>query len=241
MTTLAVVTGASRGIGAAIAAAAAADGAIVATTGRSALDGDHHLVIDIGDVEQWPKLSAWLDETIAATTPQRMVFFHNAATLTPIGYVGEVDPEAYAKNVLVNSAASQVIGDAAVRSATAAGIEAVVVQISSGVGKVPYAGFSSYGAAKAAIDMWCQVAGLEQEQRGGRIRVLSIAPGVVATDMQAEIRSSRPEDFPEVERFRALHTDGQLDDPASVGSRLWAYATTGPWANGTVTDLRQLA
>ncbi|MEL7156520.1 MAG: SDR family NAD(P)-dependent oxidoreductase [Actinomycetota bacterium] len=241
MSTLAVVTGASRGIGAALVAAASADGATVATTSRSPLPGDHHLVIDIADPGQWPALGPWLDRTIAAAEPQRLVFVHNAATLDPIGYVGEVDPGAYAANVLVNSAAAQVIGDAAVRAANTADLEAVIVQLSSGVGKVPYAGFSSYGAAKAGIDMWCRVVGLEQEHRGGRIRVLSIAPGVVATDMQAEIRRSRVEDFPEVERFRAMHADGLLDDPGSVGARLWAYATTGDWANGAVADLRELA
>ncbi len=237
--TLAVITGASRRIGAGIARAAEQAGATVAVCNRSASDFSRQLTLDLGKPASWPRFADWLDELADEVAPDRLVFVHNAATLTPIGFAGEVDPDDYAVNVLLNSAAPQVLGDAAARLARLRRLPTVIVQLSSGAGKQAYPGWTSYCASKAAVDKWVESVGLEQAQRGDLVRALSISPGVVATDMQAEIRESSDEAFPNVERFRAMHADGALGDPADVGARIWALADSDSWANGAVLDLRQ--
>jgi len=234
---LAVVTGASRGIGAGIAAAATADGAVVAVCNRSTSDFDRQLTVDLSRPESWSEFAAWFDALVDEVTPDRIVAVHNAATLTPIGFAGEVDAQGYASNVLLNSAAPQVVGDAIIRTARRLNTPTVLVQLTSGAGKNPYPGWTSYCASKAAVDMWVRSVGVEQADRNDLVRALAVSPGVVATDMQAEIRSSGSEAFPNVERFQDLHTDGQLADPAEVGATIWAIASTGTWANGTVGDL----
>ena len=55
--------------------------------------------------------------------------------------------------------------------------------------------------------------------------------------MQAEIRTSDSDAFPNVERFQNLHDDGHLADPAEVGATIWKIARMETWPNGTVGDL----
>ena len=114
------------------------------------------------------------------------------------------------------------------------------MQLSSGAASTSYTGWTSYCAAKAGVEMWARTAGLEQTERDDLVKVMAIAPGVVATEMQAEIRTSGAESFPDVERFRTMHAEGGLADPSVVGGRLWQLAEAGDWENGWVTDLRQL-
>lgn len=238
--TLAVITGASRGIGAGIASAAQHDGAVVAVCNRSASTFARQLTADLAKPANWPRFAEWVDELVQEVGPERLVFVHNAAMLTPIGFAGEVDPDDYTTNVLLNSAAPQVLGESVARLARLAQLPTVIVQLSSGAGKSAYPGWSSYCAAKAAVDKWVESVGLEQADRKHRVRVLSISPGVVATDMQAEIRESRRQTFPEVDRFRSLHADGDLADPEDIGGRIWSLALSDAWENGAVLDIRQL-
>ena len=156
---------------------------------------------------------------------------------TPIGFAGEVDGDAYRRNVLLNSAASQIIGDAFLRATREAGVPAMFVLLSSGAATSPYRGWSAYCAGKAAGDHWTRTVGLEQADRGA-VTVVSIAPGVVDTAMQAEIRDTDASDFPNLDRFVDLHASDELADPEDVAARL--RATVPHLATGSVTDLRSL-
>jgi NAD(P)-dependent dehydrogenase (short-subunit alcohol dehydrogenase family) len=55
----------------------------------------------------------------------------------------------------------------------------------------------------------------EEERRNG-LEAFALAPGVVDTGMQALVRSTRPEEFPEGDRFRRLHAEGHLVPPSQV-------------------------
>jgi len=74
-------------------------------------------------------------------------------------------------------------------------------------------------------------------RRGGRCRVLAVAPGVVATAMQAEIRRTAARDFPEVSRFVELYKVGALREPADAARDIWALLAR-DFENGAVLDLR---
>lgn len=236
--TLAVITGASRGIGAGIAAAARSAGATVLRCNRTETDSPSDLICDLSEPASWPRFASWLDAAVDEHHPEQLLVVHNAATLSPIGFAGEVDPAGYTANVLLNSAAPQLLGDAVIRTANRTGTRTVLVQLSSGAGKAGYPGWSSYCGGKAAVDRWVEAVGLEQAQRGDLVRVLSISPGVVATDMQAEIRSTAADSFPNVQRFKELHDDGNLADPGEVGAAIWSLGLDGDWPNGAILDLR---
>jgi benzil reductase ((S)-benzoin forming) len=193
----------------------------------------------LSDPTTWSPTADWINGLIAGQAWNRIVMVHNAATLDPIGFAGEVDSAAYAQNVLLNSAAPQVLGDRFIASARSSNAESVLIQLSSGAGRVSYPGWSSYCAAKAAVDMWVRTAGAEQASRPACVTVLSVAPGSVDTAMQALIREQTGEAFPEVEAFQGLKSDGNLAAPSDVARGLLALmqSQAGDVVNGmTITN-----
>jgi NAD(P)-dependent dehydrogenase (short-subunit alcohol dehydrogenase family) len=234
---LVFVSGGSSGIGAALARAVPWKGSRVLNLSRRAASGLEQLTLDLAEPAGWDAAARAFAQEMAGFGGERVVFFHSAGTLTPIGYAGEVDSLAYRRNVLLNSAAPQILGDAFLRAAQKTGACCDLVFISSGAAHNIYEGWTSYSAGKAAVDQWTRTAGAEQARRGGRCRVLAVAPGVVATAMQAEIRSSAPRDFPEVSRFLELEKFGALRAAEDAARDIWALLARG-FENGAVLDLR---
>ena len=204
---------------------------------RRGAPGLEHVAADLSDPGSWPRVAAALDAAVAGFAGERVVFVQSAGSLTPIGFAGEVDAAAYARSVLLGSAAPQVLGDAFLRAARRTQAACWLVGIGSGAARSVYEGWSAYGAGKAALDQWTRIVGAEQVRRGGRCRVVSIAPGVVATAMQEEIRSTPAAAFPSVDRFVELHEGGAPREPDTVAREIWALLEAGV-ENGAVLDLR---
>jgi benzil reductase ((S)-benzoin forming) len=242
MDSLVVVTGGSAGLGRALLAAAPAGAHRVDVSrsgpGDEAAFGDvHHVVADLADPASWAEVGRDLGRLVRERSWDRISVLHSAGTLEPIGFAGEVDATAYTRNVLLNSAAGQVLGHHVLAAVHDLGARRELVLLSSGAARTAYAGWSAYGAGKAATDQWVRSVGAEQAERGG-VRVLAVAPGVVATGMQATIRDTDERDFPPVARFRRLHAEGQLEDADDVARRLWTLLDADEPGTGAVVDLR---
>lgn len=238
MSALVFVTGGSSGIGQALIETVPWPGArIVHFARRAAPAASANHAVDLADPASWPQVAAVFEREIGAFGGERVVFAHAAGVLTPIGFAGEVDPDAYRSHVVLNSAAPQALGDAFLRALRGSAVPATLLFIGSGASHSVYEGWSGYCAGKAAVDHWTRTVGAEQARRGDRCRVLCVAPGVVATAMQEEIRTMSERAFPDVERFRALHRDGVLRAPADVARELWALLAR-DLPNGSVLDLR---
>lgn len=236
------VSGASAGIGAAVAAGVPFEGARVIGLSRRPGVGEH-FAVDLAEPAEWERVGRHFVEELAGFEGERVVFVHNAGTIVPIGSAGEVDGEAYARSVLLNSAAPQVLGDAFLRATARLDCEKVLVMLSSGAARKPYAGWSAYNAGKAAVEHWVRTVGAEQDAAGGTgrrgCRVIAVAPGVVDTDMQGEIRKVDEHAFPAVGRFRELQQTGGLISPEQAARGIWSLLDR-PLENGAVVDLRDL-
>lgn len=246
MRTLLIVTGGSAGLGRGLIATAPA-GSHRVDVSRSGPppEADAHLGLDLAVPANWPALRSAFDALFAAEPWDRITVVHSAGTLHPIGFAGEVDAAAYETSALLGSVAGQIIGDHVLSSA-AAGTRLELVMITSGAARSVYPGWSAYGAGKAALDQWVRIVGAEQrqraEERGHRpAKVLAIAPGIVATDMQATIRDTDQQAFPEVERFRRLHDEGQLTEPHDAARGIWDILDDPGVRTGSVVDLRDRA
>lgn len=233
------ISGASSGIGRALAETAPWDDARVIDVSRSGADGLESIEADLSEPTGWEALASSFARELAGGDVERAIFLHCAATLHPIGFAGEVEPHEYARQVVLNCASPQVLGDAFVRVVEGHDVEATYLVLTSGASSSVYEGWSAYGAGKAAVDQWVRVVGAERERRGSRCKVLAVAPGVVATPMQATIRETPERDFPRRDKFVQLHEQGQLRDPADAARDLWTIVTSDV-DNGSVVDVRDL-
>lgn len=233
------ISGASSGIGEALARTVPWDDARIIGISRSRAEGVEHLEADLSDPESWAKVKESFREELNGFDGARVAFIHAAGTIDPIGFAGEVDSEAYAANVVLNSAAPQVLGHYFLAAAREVKAERHLVMMTSGAAKSVYPGWAAYGAAKAAIDQWVRNAGAEQEIRGG-VKIISIAPGTVDTAMQAALRRTSEDDFPSRKKFVDLHENDKLTSPDDVAKDIWRLLDKG-LENGSVVDLRELA
>ena len=233
---LVFISGASSGIGQALAHTAPWPEARILNISRRKASGCENFLADLADPDSWPEVAALMTHEVSAFEGRRIVFAHSAGSLDPIGFAGEVEAVSYARQVLLNAAAPQVLGDAFLRAVRGHPADCTLLMIGSGAAQSVYEGWSAYCGGKAAVDHWVRTVGVEQARRGG-CRVLSISPGIIATAMQEQIRATEAQDFPEVERFRQLHAEGELREPEEVARDLWA-AVEGDLATGSVIDLR---
>lgn len=230
------ISGASAGIGAALAAATPYADARVIDLSRSGGGTAEHVEADLSDPAGWSRVERHFEDELKAYEGDRVVFIHNAGTITPIGPADAVDRDAYRRAVLLNSAAPQVLGSAFLRASAHLTCERHLVMLSSGAAKTPYAGWSSYTAGKAAVEQWVRTVGLEQPDG---CRVIAVAPGVVDTAMQDEIRSTDEQSFPAVGRFHELKRTGSLSTPSAAAAGIWSLLDR-DLPNGACIDLRDL-
>jgi benzil reductase ((S)-benzoin forming) len=236
--TLVWISGASSGIGKALAATVPWEETRLIDVSRRAPQSGEHVKADLADPRSWDTVRRSFEQELAGWSGERVVFVHAAGVVEPIGFAGEVDTDSYSRSAILNSAAPQVLGHmflAAVR-----GVEArrQMAMLTSGAATSIYPGWAGYGAGKAAVDQWVRDVGAEQELRGG-VEVISLAPGTVDTGMQEQIRQTDEKDFPQRQKFVDLHQAGELADPERVARSIWALLDEG-FENGAVIDLRKL-
>ena len=95
-----------------------------------------------------------------------------------------------------------------------------LVNISSGAARKAIPSWASYCASKAALNMFSEVFAIEEAEKGNHPRVLCVAPGVVDTPMQEQIRTVSTEQFSAVENFRNLKENNELFSAEEAAHRL---------------------
>ena len=231
--TVAVVTGASRGLGAGLAEAFASRGMALGLCARTQppVPKPATAVSRSVDVTDADALEAFTDEVVSTLGPIDL-WVNNAGVLGPIGPLAEADPAALVRHLQVN-VDGVVHGSRLyarhVRSRPGGGM---LVNISSGAGSTPYQGWAVYGASKAAVDMLTEVVAAEEAKHG--LLAYAVAPGRVNTDMQALIRSTSPEDFPAVDRYHRALVDGDFNPPWWVADYILGLRDDPSRANGAI-------
>jgi NAD(P)-dependent dehydrogenase (short-subunit alcohol dehydrogenase family) len=223
---VAVITGASQGLGAGLARHFAAAGVALGLCARHRPDDPREGGSDLPlraavDVTDQAQLSAFAD-SVVDRFGRIDLWVNNAGVLAPIGPLAEADPQEVARNVAVNVmgvANGSSLFARHVRSRPGGG---VLINISSGAATTPYFGWGPYGASKAAVDQLTRVIALEESSHG--LAAYAVSPGIVDTAMQALIRDTDATSFPEVERFRQFARDGSFNTTAWVGHQLLEIA-----------------
>lgn len=191
-----IMTGGSRGIGAAAAMAMAREGAalmITARDGTASAETAERITAAGGraiamasDVADFASVTALVART-EAELGKVDVLVNNAGVIEPIVGLVEADPAEWARNIQINLVGA-FHGVRAVLPGMIARGGGTIINISSGAAHRPLEGWSAYCSGKAGLAMLTQAIALETAAQN--IRVFGFAPGTVDTEMQVQIRAS---------------------------------------------------
>lgn len=238
-----IVTGASRGLGLALAQQLAAENDTrVVGISRGGAPASvalwRNVIADLATPAGQSVADAAISDALASEKWDRAVLINNAGLLEPLGINGALAAADIQRCIAVNLTAAMVLMNTFLAEPAGDGTRAVV-NISSGSGRRPIPGSGAYCAAKAGLDMASRVAALEMEARGRRVVICSLAPGIIDTDMQVVARGATEEQFPPVAQFRAFKTNGMLKSSDEVAAKIIALEHAGKLPSG-IADVREL-
>ena len=220
--TLIIITGASKGLGKGLLSHFCAEPnhelIAIARSQIKASEQVRSLQLDLSDSE---KLEQAIPEIFAdLALYDRIVLINNAGWIGPVKKVGKLSVSDWQKLFAINVTACMQLMNAFVKYCGTLSSERIVINISSGAGKKPLDGWAAYCSSKAALDMLTQVAAQEAELTGSGIRFFALAPGIVDTDMQSDIRSASADQFSSLDRFLSYKSEGKLASPAEVAEKI---------------------
>lgn len=234
---LAIVTGASSGIGAAVASQLLAAGWDVIGVARRPAPLEHaryqHLSVDLSDLRG---AAAAVGERIAPllTGRSRVALVNNAAWAGALGPLENVAAADLQSTLTLNAATPLWLMGFVVRH-TPLSAAVRIVNVSSAAAVQPIPGLSAYCSSKAALRMAGMVFAQELESPAESapardITILSYEPGVVDTEMQTEARSYSERTFPWVGLFKGFKASGALVPAAAPAADIVAFVSsaTGP-------------
>ena len=232
----AIVTGHTKGLGAAIAAELIKRGIPVLGLARSRAAAASELLTEIEvDLSDSDALAAFVEgDTLAGWLRDEgaTLLVNNAGVVAPVGPLAAQDPIAALRAVTLNVAAPLALAAAVVRASRG---ERRILHVSSGAGRNAYPGWSVYCATKAALDRHAESV---LQDGDPLVRCCSLAPGVIDTGMQAEIRATPESNFPMKERFVQLKEEGGLAAPEDCARKLVTFLLTEDFGSEPVADLR---
>ncbi|MED5618536.1 SDR family NAD(P)-dependent oxidoreductase [Ideonella sp. BN130291] len=245
-----VLTGASRGMGLAIARALLRPGHTVLGISRRS-NSTLAAQADAAGAAllQWPmdladavaaadRLQAWLGEH----APERFAsasLINNAGVVPSPGPLQQASASELSNALRVGLEAALLLSASFLRATDGWPGTRKILNISSGLGRRAMAGSTAYCAAKAGMDHFSRALALEQAQQPNGAKVVSLAPGVIDTDMQQQLRAADPERFPERERFMQLKAQGQLDTPEQAAAKVLARLERADFGSEPIADVRE--
>lgn len=228
-----IVTGSSRGLGAALVRQLAQPRNTVLGIARKAdpaLQAEQW-TLDLADpLPAAERLQAWLR---AGTGWASATLINNAALLSAPGPLAATDLAELSAALRVGLEAPALLSRAFLAGTVGVPTRRVL-NISSGLGRRAMAGSAAYCAVKAGLDHLSRALALEEPDVG----VVSLAPGVIDTDMQVQLRGADPERFPEQTRFQGLKDGGQLQTADDTAAAIVRFLMRPDFGKTVVADIR---
>ena len=244
-----ILSGASRGMGLAMAQQLLSPNNFVLGLSRHPNERLNLLAVQLGcpleqcsldlekSVEAAEFLAQWLGQHLAATFASATLI-NNAGVMPRITPVSESDPTDLARALRVGLEAPMLLTAAFLKSTQAWNIPLKVLNISSGLGRRAMASQAGYCAAKAGLDHFTCCLALDEALKPHGARVCSLAPGVIDTDMQEQLREADESHFPDQNSFINLKKKGQLTPPTEAATRVLAYLARPDFGNDPIGDVR---
>lgn len=252
---LTIITGASRGMGLAMAQQLIKPHAHVLCISRNTNAALEAKALQAGAVlTQWAcdlsnatpvaqRLITWLEgQATSEVFPQLtgVTLINNAGVIPAVVPLAQGDAADLANALRVGLEAPLLLSGAFLKATAAWHMPRKLLNISSGLGRRAMASSAAYCAAKAGMDHFSRCAFIEQAALGNGARICSLAPGVIDTDMQVQLRSANPAQFADVANFANLHSAGLLSSPDDAASKILAYLASTAFGSKEIADIREL-
>ncbi len=241
-----LVTGASKGIGRSITIGMAKKGFVLIGLARNSDELESLnmeikqynpkstcIACDMGNLDDINKSA----EIILENYSHLSGIIHNAGTIHPVRGIFESDIHSWNRSISVNLCGVQSL-TSNLQKLIGGNMPTRITTISSGASRKAVHGWSSYCVSKAGLDMWTMC--LAEEGINHNISAVAVAPGIVDTGMQEEIRNSDINSFPALNDFIEFKRGGDLSNPDEVAAKLIPIFTGEIGENGQRLDIRNL-
>jgi NAD(P)-dependent dehydrogenase (short-subunit alcohol dehydrogenase family) len=246
---LTILTGASRGMGLALAKQLLQPDAAVLCISRHTNPSLSTAAAQCAaTLEQWTHdlaqaepIAARLLEWLQGQKPEQLAsvtLINNAGVIPTLSPMRNSDPAELARALRVGLEAPLRLCSAFLNATQTWTIPRKILNVSSGLGRRAMASQSAYCAAKAGMDHFTRCMALDEATQPNGARVCSLAPGVIDTDMQLQLRNADRSKFPDQESFSNLHLRGQLTSPEHAASQLLAYLERPDFGHPVIADVR---
>ncbi len=248
---LTIITGASRGMGLALAQQLAVPGnALLCISRHTSAALDQQAKAQGVALTQWTadladaaptaqQLATWLSGKAQGFASITLV--NNAGMIAAVAPLSAVPASDISAALRVGVEAPMLLTSAFLQATADWSIPKKVLNISSGLGRRAMASQASYCAAKAAMDHFTRCLALEEALKPLGAKVCSLAPGVIDTDMQVQLRSAPDSAFPDKAAFVGMQQSGALTSPQDAAKRLVAYMARADFGSQAVGDVRDPA
>lgn len=245
---LTILTGGSRGMGLAMGQQLLQKGNHLLSISRKTSSELAASACEASQLLQWEqdlaqsataaqRLATWID-TLSSGDWASITLINNAGMIPQIAPLSQL-PAADMINALRVGLEAPMAMTAAFLAATESwSMPRKVLNISSGLGRRAMASQASYCTAKAGMDQFSSCVALEEAAKPHGAKIVSLAPGVIDTDMQVHLRSAASDDFPDVQRFSQLHSAGQLSSAQDAAARVLAWLERPDFGTQVVADVR---
>ncbi len=192
------------------------------------------------DLSNFENLIENTDEIFPFKNYQKIVLINNAGWIGQIDHLGELDDKNIQKIFEVNTIAPAILMNVFIKKYLALNqSDRIVVNISSGAAKKALDGWSCYSSTKAALNMMTEAAQVEAEMNKSGIRFFAVAPGVVDTEMQSDIRSAKESSFSALKKFKDLKENNELLSPSKAAEKILYLIQNADKFSGVLQDIRQ--
>lgn len=244
-----ILTGASRGMGLAMAEQLVQQGNALLCISRHASPALSAMAaaadvaltqwtLDLADAQgASARLQQWLaDQNPVGFASASLV--NNAGVIPPIVPLRQSRPADLALALRVGLEAPMALSAAFLGATQHWPVPRKVLNISSGLGRRPMASQAGYCAAKAGMDHFTRCMALDEALQANGAKVCSLAPGVIDTDMQVQLRGAAGEAFPNQSKFLQLKAHGQLSTPAQAAEQVLRFLARPDFGQEAVADVR---
>lgn len=248
MSNFIIVTGCSSGLGEAIAKNLLIDGNSLVCLSRSCNKSVikeanakniplKYITFDLGDTNKIEEQMNSICYEILSKEINSISLINNAGVVLPINKAGKYSNNEVLQNINVNLTAPIILTNIFIKFFSELAINKIIINISSGASVKPVEGWGAYCTSKAGLNMFTQCVGLEQEKNKFPVKIIAVRPGVIDTNMQASIRNSKVNEFPDLMKFINYKNDGSLKTPDFVAKKIIGLLDGKSFKNGSFVDI----